>query len=861
MSQESKMKNFASACMFLAALSMAVPSQAFAAAAEQADAPTAEVQAAPAEAQEKTTPEAQAAPAEAQEKTTPEAAASAQQKAKVESQKSADADHSGDEELDWRCTGMYVGQDLTETGDAYVGRIEDLNGHNHKVYEYVRPQDNNPETDFYINGETNGQDDVNSPDFKGFKLPKPKHTYGYVCYHDDNQNPDWLADNPKGYPLYAACGINDNGVAVTATTSIYPKYPLVKDSKDPYVESGVAEAVLGDILLGQAKNPRQACQLAGSIVDKWGSAEGNQVYVANADETWVFSILSGHQWIAFKMPSDKAMINPNIGGLQYKVDLNDTENVMYSKDLVKLAEEHGFAKYYEDGTFNVFSTYGEDPAGAQGVRLWQGYDYFTNAKTADDLMAEHPFFFTPDNKNLSTFDIVRAFGFRGQGTKYDATLPEYDNWFQSQWTKDAKGQWVETRVDAPYREKSKYYSIGNMNNLQEHVFQVRQDKSIPLGLRIIQWECMGPAEWGLFLPLYNGLVTQTSDIYSSKNCEHDNEAADVVNKVAQKDMYFTMGDFNYLINYARWKGADMSAIRQFIDANQKDIIAQQAVMEKAMMSLPKEQYTAAANALSKVMSEQVQKRINDMNTQLRAFIESGRTADGINLSGKKFTFADTSNIVDLSSLIKDGKFMENSFAPAKLRDLGYDPTAAETPEPDYSKEIDALNKQISEMKNLISKLNKELEDKKQEIADNQDTIKGLQDTIAAKEKAAKELQGMIDALSHRIAESKDENKVLKDQLAQAVDALKSVQDELARLQNELANMNKPEEKPEEKPELPKADESKDEKTTAAPKHMAETKVDAAATPATADVTFIAAPVMSALAGFGALVLGRRKRDK
>ncbi len=576
------------------------------------------------------------------------------------------------QDLDYRCTGLYVGKDVTETGDTYVGRNEDLDGHNHKVYEYVPPADHNPETDYYHSPES-------APNFK---LPMPAHTVGYTCYHDDPNSAYWKETNPEGYPVYAACGINDNGIAITATTSLYPDGA---EEADPFDEDkGITESVLGDVLLSQATSPKQACELAGSIIDTWGSGEGNQIYAADTNETWVFSVLSGHQWIAFKLPSDKVCINPNIGGLQYKVDLNDTENVIHSKDLVKLAKDNGFAKFYDDGTFNVFASYGEfgeiDKDGKftsntnQLVRLWQGYEYFTDSDTADKMMADHPYLFSPKNTKLSTFDILRALAVRGAGTKYDAT--KGTSWIHYVKEKDPDGNPITVVKNGPYRETYTHYSIGNMNNLQEHVFQIRNDESIPQGLRIIQWECMGPGEWGLFLPIYNGLVTKTSDVYHAEDATHNEELSTVVNPVAQKDMYYTMNDFNRLVNYIKSKGADVEDVREFVTNAQKQLISQAAINEAAMMAEPVENYTACANTLSKTMSDQVQARFNKLNTELRKFIEENIDEHGVlKAEGKKFVVGERGPIVDLSKLIANGAFIKDAVEKDEPRKLTYNAAA------------------------------------------------------------------------------------------------------------------------------------------------------------------------------------------
>ena len=69
-----------------------------------------------------------------------------------------------------------------------------------------------------------------------------------------------------------------------------------------------------------------------------------------------------------KLADDVASLNPNIGSLNYDVDLNDTENCLHSEKIQSMPEEKGFAKYSADGKFDVAQTYGESLAGGSGSK-------------------------------------------------------------------------------------------------------------------------------------------------------------------------------------------------------------------------------------------------------------------------------------------------------------------------------------------------------------------------------------------------------------------------------------------------------------------------------------------------------------
>lgn len=137
-----------------------------------------------------------------------------------------------------------------------------------------------------------------------------------------------------------------------------------------------------------------------------------------------------------KLADDVASLNPNIGSLNYDVDLNDTENCLHSEKIQSMPEEKGFAKYSADGKFDVAQTYGESLADS-GVNQWsryvQGRDYFGSQLTEGTdydiitvkekgkpdqkgaMVSEiQPLFFKPGKSGWSTFELIRAFGNRGE---------------------------------------------------------------------------------------------------------------------------------------------------------------------------------------------------------------------------------------------------------------------------------------------------------------------------------------------------------------------------------------------------------------------------------------------------------------
>ena len=222
---------------------------------------------------------------------------------------------------------------------------------------------------------------------------------------------------------------------------------------------------------------------------------------------------------------------------------------------------------------------------------------------------------------ISTFEVLRLLGFQGKGTKLDSTQEGAITGWVQPWGRE----YQENLCRAIYGNKDGQglYPIGNLNQLQCHVFQIRNDQSIPQALREIQWQCMGSASYGIFLPFYTGLQTKMPAIYSAGSVAHDNLGAMSPDIVGANSMYYTMTDFSKLVSYCVNAGADMSAVEQYRDNMQKDLIKQQVEMENAMKDLDPAQYTAAANSMCEVLSNNLHQKTLALNSLLRAYAKAG----------------------------------------------------------------------------------------------------------------------------------------------------------------------------------------------------------------------------------------------
>lgn len=235
------------------------------------------------------------------------------------------------------CTSYYVGKDCTKDGTTMYGRTEDYSPKKDKVYKVIQPKKVGKNATF--------KDETGATTFQA--PIKVETTYRYTICRDSEGAED-------GY--FGEFGTNTKGVSMSATTSSSVAKTVGKF--DPYIDAyeskvgGITEENLTDYVLCQASSAREGVELLADVIDTVGAGEGDGLFIADQNEVWYFEILTGHNYCAIKMPSDKAAIIPNcfvIGD----VDLSDKANVVASPNLVKLAKNNGFYVAAQDGKGDI----------------------------------------------------------------------------------------------------------------------------------------------------------------------------------------------------------------------------------------------------------------------------------------------------------------------------------------------------------------------------------------------------------------------------------------------------------------------------------------------------------------------------
>lgn len=105
------------------------------------------------------------------------------------------------------------------------------------------------------------------------------------------------------------------------------------------MQNGLAEDALTTLVLPFIDSARHGVQYLGELVAKYGSAEGNGVQFIDANEVWYMEIVTGHQWVAVKIPDDCYAVAANQVAIQ-QIDFNDPDNYQWAAGIQAFVESH-----------------------------------------------------------------------------------------------------------------------------------------------------------------------------------------------------------------------------------------------------------------------------------------------------------------------------------------------------------------------------------------------------------------------------------------------------------------------------------------------------------------------------------------
>lgn len=385
------------------------------------------------------------------------------------------------------CSAFIVGKDLTADGSTLFGRTED--------YPYAPDGGRHNQNYVVVPAKTYKDGDKIEDESNGFTYPHLANEMKYTAVYDSDR------DNGSN-GNFAAHGFNELGVAMTATVSATPNDKVLKE--DPLVKDGLPEASLVDLALPRAKTAREVIETVAKVLDEKGSAEGNIIVAADKNELWYMEILSGHQYVAIKFPTNRYAVFANTYYLGH-VDLNDKENVIASKDVEEVAKKADNYKTDKDGNFMIAKSYGPDKYMERNrSRTYAGIKWMDpQAKVnyddeAFDLLREP----TDPNKKYTVHDVIAE-----QRNRFEH-LPEYkaDDLVEV-------GKKIDTNV---YK-----YALGNENVIDAHVYQIKPN--LPNAFGGVMWLGLAQSRNTPYVPFY-GNVEDTYEAFKNRSTKYDGKS-------------------------------------------------------------------------------------------------------------------------------------------------------------------------------------------------------------------------------------------------------------------------------------------------------------------------------------------------
>lgn len=271
------------------------------------------------------------------------------------------------------CTNFIVGKDASTDGSVMVTYNADSYGMYGNMYRHV--------------GGTHAKDEM-------------RDIYDW----DTNQYHGQIRQAERTYNVVGQ--INENQVTITETT-----FGGREEMVDP--EGIMDYGSLIYVTLERATSARNAIDIMTSLVAEYGyNSEGESFSIADKNEAWILEMVGkgpgnkGAVWVAIRIPDDCICAHANQSRIT-KFNMKDKENVLYAKDVVKVARKKGFFDG-KDEDFSFRDAY--NPLDFSGIRycdarVWSffnhhvdGMDGFLPYINGEDLKGEMPLYYKPKQK-------------------------------------------------------------------------------------------------------------------------------------------------------------------------------------------------------------------------------------------------------------------------------------------------------------------------------------------------------------------------------------------------------------------------------------------------------------------------------
>ena len=406
------------------------------------------------------------------------------------------------------CSLFYFGGDWTDDGANLFFRGEDQDGADENKLYLITPAGKHRAGEMYTG-------------CFGFTWTFTHDNYRYISRRDDNLLgvcPD--CGGTHDHQPFEEAGTNEYGVTVTATQGLSPNETIL--AADPYVHTGIHEAEMATILLSEAATAREGVELLKRIVETEGVwEEGFGIMICDQKEQWYVEVMTGHRFLAVLMPRSVAFFEANVSVLG-RLDLDDTEHIVASDDLIGLAQRAGtFVGNAKENIIDYRLSYNDYHAGAFEM-LWSWNVAARMAVALNELEGTDQW--KPDNV-LDENDFVMT-----NIAEDGSVVPLYNG------LKLRDKVSVSSLIALMHQ-----FPLGYWENEEAHLYRFYPEAETALGT--VEWSAMGNNCHNVFIPGYPMLITDTWSGYQAGL-----EPVEVVTEKPDHPDYYEMKGVHYNIN-------------------------------------------------------------------------------------------------------------------------------------------------------------------------------------------------------------------------------------------------------------------------------------------------------------------------
>ena len=484
------------------------------------------------------------------------------------------------------CTTILVGKKASCDGSTMIARNDD-SGAGHftpKKFVVVKPEE---------------QPKIYQSVISHVKVELPENPMRYTA----------VPNAVEGEGIWAASGVNEAGVGMTATETITSNprvlgadplvvYQPAEEGKEE-APGGIGEEDIVCLVLPYIRSAREGVKRLGSLLEQYGTYEMNGIAFQDLDEIWWLETIGGHHWMARRVPDEAYVVMPNQLGID-SFDLEDAfgaqKTHMCSADLKEFIDAHHL-DLSQDGVLNprdAFGSHDDADHVYNTPRAWF-MERYLNPHTckwdgpdarytpvSDDI----PWCMVPEKK-ITVEDVKYLLSSHFQGTPYDPY--------------------------ASYGEHSMrgaYRSIGVNRTDFCVLIQMRPGK--PAGCGAVEWLAFASNAFNVMVPFYAD-VEETPEYLANTTAEVSTD-----NFYWTSRMIAAMADASYsksLIHVERVR--ERVAAKSHALLNRYDALLEKETDAAARKTLRQEANRAVADMVKKEMADTLNKVLYELSGQMK----------------------------------------------------------------------------------------------------------------------------------------------------------------------------------------------------------------------------------------------------